>query len=72
LRRKIEGGEGTRNCVSRTTFLGLASRLIEKAAKKLAPHHWSGKDQAVAWGPCLQGRRTGARRSTGSAEPRRL
>jgi putative transposase len=46
----------TRNCVSRPTFLGLAFKLIEE----------------VAGGHCLQGRRTGARRSTGSAETRRL
>ncbi|MGF6600967.1 hypothetical protein P3T23_005706, partial [Paraburkholderia sp. GAS448] len=31
-----------------------------------------GKDQAVAGGHYLQGRRTGARRSSGSAETRRF
>jgi transposase-like protein len=40
--------------------------------EKLAPHQRPRTDQAVAGGHCLQGRRTGARRSTGSAETRRL
>jgi transposase-like protein len=61
----------TRNCVSRPTFLGLAFKLIEEAEKTWrrinGPEH-----QAVAGGHCIQRRRIGARRSTGSAETRRL
>jgi transposase-like protein len=62
----------TRNCVSRPTFLGLAFKLIEEAEKTWRAHQRPRTDQAVAGGHCLQGRRTGARRSTGSAQTRRL
>ena len=43
-----------------------------KCVKNVAPHRRPRKDQAVARGRCLQGRRTGARQSTGSAKTRRL
>jgi transposase-like protein len=55
-----------------TNLAGARIQADRRSRENLAPYQRPGKDRAVARGRCLQGRRTGARRSADSAEIRRL